>query len=519
MSEHALVPSPRPEVGLGRGALRPPGCTHCDLIPWRQLQPLPGGDGRAWLALGPDAHFCALCCLPAGWVRIRLRMTAQTHARAEIYLDTGRGLNAAERVERIEVDERGIAHDFFLQLREPAWALRFDPLDVEGEFQLDELRVEPISAVRALGHALRGKLRLLRAAGRLRRCLWNGLALLVRGRLDTFRAKLFQGLTGPAQGTRQRLQRHPEDENPPRAPTEHPPSAGSAEPTRAVVCGRVHFPVIGQPKINIIIPTAGRTARIHGLTTAFVANCVESIRRTSSYANYQILVLHNDPLPPGLDRRLGQLGATLVPYASPFNFSRVVNQGAACATGDHLVFLNDDTEVISSDWLECLLEHSQQPQVGAVGALLLFPDGRVQHAGVVIRDGHPIHDGYGEPASAQLGPSAAPRDCVAVTAACLMTRAEVFHRGGGFCEDFPLNYNDIDYCLRLRATGRRVIFTPFAQLYHYESATKPGLFPQEMAAFQTRWKDVLSRDLDESASSAARDEKRILEPEELRIQG
>jgi GT2 family glycosyltransferase len=143
-----------------------------------------------------------------------------------------------------------------------------------------------------------------------------------------------------------------------------------------------------------------------------------------------------------------------------------------------------------------------------VGAKLLFPDGRVQHAGVVIQDGHPVHQDYGEPQTS-LGPfsaTAVPRNCVAVTAACLMTRAEVFHGQGGFSEAFPLNYNDIDYCFRVRAAGRRIVFTPYAQLCHYESASKPGLFPPEMEAFRARWHAELARDRYSNPHLSARDE-------------
>jgi len=178
-----------------------------------------------------------------------------------------------------------------------------------------------------------------------------------------------------------------------------------------------------------------------------------------------------------------------VTYDEPFNWSRVNNLAARHATGDHLLFLNDDTEPDAPDWLEALLEFSQQPAIAAVGAKLLFPDGTLQHVGVTVLDGKPGHPFYSYPAQhpGYYCRNHLPHNCAAVTGACLMTRAEVFRESGGFDESFPLNYNDVDYCLRLGRHGYRVVFTPHAQLLHYESATKAGVFRQELDAFQARW--------------------------------
>ena len=141
------------------------------------------------------------------------------------------------------------------------------------------------------------------------------------------------------------------------------------------------------------------------------------------------------------------------------------------------------------DWLEALLEYAQQPAIGVVGAKLLFPDGGLQHVGVTILDGKPGHPFYSYPAQhpGYYCRNVLPHNCAAVTGACLMTRAEVFREVGGFDEALPLNYNDVDYCLRVRRAGYRVVYTPHAQLYHHESVTKDGVYVEELAAFHARW--------------------------------
>jgi GT2 family glycosyltransferase len=264
---------------------------------------------------------------------------------------------------------------------------------------------------------------------------------------------------------------------------------GAAEPGPLNGHHRVRFAITGRPKVSIVIPTASRGARIRGKETTYIAMCVESIRRRSSYKAYEIIVVDNDDMPPGLRQQLDRWRVRRVTFAEPFNLASKINLGATKACGDHLVLLNDDIEVIAADWLECMLEYSQQPAVGAVGARLLFPDGRLQHVGVTIQGGNPTHPYYGNPAQ-DVGYGAGNvlvRNYSAVTGACLMTRMDVWQELGGFDEAFPLNYNDVDYCLRLIESGRRVVYTPYAELYHHEGASKEGLHQRELEAFQARW--------------------------------
>jgi GT2 family glycosyltransferase len=171
------------------------------------------------------------------------------------------------------------------------------------------------------------------------------------------------------------------------------------------------------------------------------------------------------------------------------DWSRVNNLGAARAAGEHFLFLNDDTEVVTPDWIEALLEYSQQKPIGAVGAKLQFPDGALQHVGVTVLDGKPGHPFYGYPAGhpGYFSRSVLAHNCAAVTGACLMTRADVFRECGGFDESFPLNYNDVDYCLRVRQRGYRVVFTPHARLRHHEAVSKDGVHEAELDAFRARW--------------------------------
>ncbi|MBY0527773.1 MAG: glycosyltransferase, partial [Gemmataceae bacterium] len=266
--------------------------------------------------------------------------------------------------------------------------------------------------------------------------------------------------------------------------------AGTVEPGRLLGLHRVRFALRGQPRVSIIIPSACRPIDRRGKSTYHILECVESIRHKSSYGHYEILLVHHrDELMPSLVTELDQLGVARLARDGAFNWSAAMNLGAATAAGDHLLFLNDDMEVLTQDWLETMLEFSQQLEIGAVGAKLLFPDGGLQHAGIVVADLTPRHCFYKCPGDhpGYFSSSLMHRNVSAVTGACLMTRADVFQQLGGFCEALAVNYNDVDYCLRVVTDGRRVVFTPDAQLLHYEGATKPGVFESELHAFRARW--------------------------------
>ena len=264
---------------------------------------------------------------------------------------------------------------------------------------------------------------------------------------------------------------------------------GKVEPGPSAGLQRVRFPTHGRPKVSIVIPSAGRPAVVHGRATWYAAHCVESIRRRSTYANYEIVVVDNDDMAPALRRQLDMLGAVRVPFTGPFNLSEKINLGAAKADGEYLLLLNDDTEVIAPDWIESMLEYGQFPEIGAVGAKLLFADGNLQHAGVTFVGDLPVHHFYNAPGDhpGYWGGNILTRNYSAVTGACLLVRAETFHAVGGFDPAFPLNYNDIDFCLKVIDRNLRIVYQPYAKLYHFESVSKEGTFQHEIEAFIKRW--------------------------------
>lgn len=255
---------------------------------------------------------------------------------------------------------------------------------------------------------------------------------------------------------------------------------------------RVLFDIKGTPRVSVVIPSAGRTIDYEGRKIDLLRMCVGSIRQKSTWPDIEVIVIHNNDLRPDQEEWLSTR-AVLVPYtAADFNLSEKINLGARHATGEHLIIQNDDTEVIAADWIEHMLRYSQDPGVGAVGVKLLFPNNRIQHAGVILMNGAPGHPYYNHPAdevgyflSAQV-----PRNYIAVTGACMMTRHELWDRVGGFGEDFPLNYNDVDYCLKVRDQGCRTVYVPEATLYHYESVSREaahGVKPGELEHFRAKW--------------------------------
>jgi O-antigen biosynthesis protein len=260
---------------------------------------------------------------------------------------------------------------------------------------------------------------------------------------------------------------------------------------------RVRHHIAGQPKVGIVIPSACGKAEIRGRSDYLVLACVESIVRLSTWANYEIIVVDNNDMPADLEAALARFPQVKrVPFTKPFNLATKMTFGAEHSDADHFVFMNDDIEVISPDWMEALLEYSQQSAIGAVGARLLFPDDRLQHTGVTILGGNPGHHFYRFPKEhpGYFFNNVCPRNFTAVTGACAMVRADVFRQVGGFSDEFPLNYNDVDLCLKIRALGLRVVYTPHAELYHHESVTKSGTYAHELERFRTKWDAALRCD-------------------------
>jgi GT2 family glycosyltransferase len=253
----------------------------------------------------------------------------------------------------------------------------------------------------------------------------------------------------------------------------------------------VRYRLAGTPLVSIIIPTRDRWPLLD--------QCLRSIEEKTSYRRYEILVLDNDTTEPHALNGLNAIAGKWRVYRrpGPFNFSALNNFGAAEAHGEHLVFLNNDTQVVKRDWLTALLEHAQRPEVGAVGARLHYPDGRIQHAGLVLGVGGVADHAFkGLPGDriAYFGFPDAVRNVSGVTAACMMVPRRAFEVVGGFDERLQVALNDVDLCLRLRERGYRIVCTPFALLYHHESGTRGRLHPsKEEELVWSIWGDAIRR--------------------------
>lgn len=239
----------------------------------------------------------------------------------------------------------------------------------------------------------------------------------------------------------------------------------------------VRRPVEGTPSVAIVIPTRDRVELLR--------ECIDSIETLSTHRQRSIVIVDNDSRDPETLRYLGDSPHRVIREPGEFNFARIMNRAVAEVDADHVVLLNNDITVLTPGWLEAMLEHSQRPEVGAVGCRLLLPDGRVQHEGIAL--------GVGCPAL-NLDLAACPplgrvvREVSAVTGACLMMRRALYAEMGGLDEQLRVSYNDVDLCLRLGRAGYRVIYTPHAELRHRESSSRGSLNPPEDAVrFAARW--------------------------------
>ena len=197
-------------------------------------------------------------------------------------------------------------------------------------------------------------------------------------------------------------------------------------------------------------------------------------------------------------------GITVLECPIPFNYAKLNNIAAKKARGNYLIFLNNDIEVITPEWMEELLMYAQRDDVAAVGAMLYYPDDTIQHAGIVLGMGPDRAAGnmfchQPRKSIGYMGRLCYSQNLSAVTAACMMVEVKKFRKIGGFDESFTVAYNDVDLCLRFRKAGYLIVWTPYAELYHYESQTrgyensqeKKKRFAEEAQRFRTRWKKEL----------------------------
>jgi len=256
-----------------------------------------------------------------------------------------------------------------------------------------------------------------------------------------------------------------------------------------------------EPLISIVMPTAGAVRRVNGEDICLPLHALTSLAQNSTYTNYEVILVVDASTPSFVVEQATQLlGSKVRPvvWHPAFDFSRKCNLGVVYAEGEHILLLNDDTEVISPDWMEQMLMFSMDPGVGAVGIKLLFGDSRIQHVGVTLNEhslpGHSMLGFAGEDPGYALQSRIAVNSS-AVTGACLMTRREVYDEVGGLSEVFPGNYNDIDYCLKVKDAGWRIVQNNQTQMFHYESLTRDGsVSPHEINAFRTRWAHVFPKD-------------------------
>ena len=232
----------------------------------------------------------------------------------------------------------------------------------------------------------------------------------------------------------------------------------------------------------------------------FLRTCVDSLRATTDDLAVELVLVDNgstDPETHTLVERLARdKDVTIVPDARPFNWAQLSNAGAQAARGEVLLFLNNDIEARRPGWLSALRAHALRPDVAAVGARLLYPDGHLQHCGVVVglggAAGHPLVGLSGADAG-YLAMAIATRECSAVTGACLATRRDVFEELNGFDESLGVDLNDVDYCLRAGTRGYRTLYEPAAELLHYESpsrGTAGGV--GDLVRFIERWKGYIT---------------------------
>jgi O-antigen biosynthesis protein len=257
-----------------------------------------------------------------------------------------------------------------------------------------------------------------------------------------------------------------------------------------------------EPLVSVIVPTKDQAA--------LLSRCVEGILKGTEYPNLELLIVDHD------SRETETLGlletlkhdprVRIVPYTGPFNYSAMNNLAATKATGEVLALVNNDIEVVEPQWLNEMVAHATRPEIGAVGAKLLYPDGRVQHAGVVVGIGGVAGHSYLFARGAEpgyFGQALLTRAVSAVTGACLVVRKSAFLEVGGLnADDLTIAFNDIDFCLKLQARGYRNVWTPFAQLVHHESASrgredtteKRVRFNRETEFMRRQWREVIEND-------------------------
>jgi len=249
-----------------------------------------------------------------------------------------------------------------------------------------------------------------------------------------------------------------------------------------------------KPLISIIIPTKDKVE--------YLKNCIDSIFNKSTYKNYEIFIIDNNSVNIETKKYFKKIekinNIHILHYPYNFNFSKINNFAVSKTNGEILLFLNNDIEIINEDCLERLLEHTLRKEVGVVGAKLLFKNNTIQHAGVILGlGGIAGHAYYKEDSKAikYFNIANVIRNYSAVTFVCAMMRKSVFLEIGAFDENLPYNFNDVDFCLKVREKGYLIVYTPFAQLFHFESTSRiPKVEKNEIEYIYKRWRNIIDND-------------------------
>ena len=269
---------------------------------------------------------------------------------------------------------------------------------------------------------------------------------------------------------------------------------GTVEDANILSTYKINYEIDGQPLISILIPNKDHIAELKV--------CIDSIREKSTYTNWEIIIIENNSVEEitfaYYDELQKDSRIRVVYWDGKFNYSAINNYGLQFAKGEYVLLLNNDVEIISPDWLEQMLMFAQRKDIGAVGAMLYYPDDTIQHAGVVLGIGGVAGHShkyfkrgeYGYASRLQIT-----QNYSAVTAACVMIPRKVLDEVNGLDESFEVAFNDVDLCMRIRQAGYLIVWTPYAELYHYESKSrgledtpeKQQRFAGEVQRFQARW--------------------------------
>ncbi len=258
---------------------------------------------------------------------------------------------------------------------------------------------------------------------------------------------------------------------------------------------RIRYDIKGEPLVSIIIPNKDEVETLD--------TCIRSIFDKSTYKNFEIIIVENNSTGKLTFRYYDQLqeqydNVRVITWEDAFNYSAINNFGFNEAKGDYVVLLNNDVEIITPEWIEEMLMFAQRKDVGAVGSMLYFPDDTIQHAGVILGIGGVAghsHKYYERGDYGYMSRASIAQNLTAVTFACVMMRSDVYREVGGLDEAYQVAFNDVDMCMKIRKAGYLIVFTPYCELYHYESKSrgsedtpaKVKRFNSEIERFQTRW--------------------------------